>query len=367
MRLIATKLLRDKDVLSKPVFHDNGQILVQADFPLTQRMINRLIKLGIGYVYIDDDITRDIEFKPVITDKTRKEAIDTIKNQFNEIEKHRIIGHSLNTINLSKNFSKVVQNILFDIKKSNDVVSILSDMYCYDTYIFTHSLNVTIYSIGLAMEMKFTEKQLMEIGLGAILHDVGKVMIPKEILEKKDHLTDEEFGIIKEHSRAGFDLLRNAPNISLLSAHCAFQHHERLNGSGYPQGITGEEIHPYAKILAVADVFDAVTSNRVYRKAMLPHEGLEILFAGAGSLFDKQIVEIFSRTVAIYPIGITIYLNDGRKGVVVKQNKSFSMRPIIRVFQHGDESVEPYELDLLKERNLAIIECEARLVGEIPM
>lgn len=364
MRLVTTKSLKENDILSKAVFHDNGSILVQAKIPLSQQIINRLIKLGIGYVYIDDDITKDIEVKNVVSDETRKEAIHTIKKEFQEIANHHIIGHALNTLHLSKSFSKVIQKILADIKGSDDVISILSDVYCYDSYIFTHSLNVTIYSIGLAMELKFTEKQLYEIGLGAILHDVGKVSVPKEILEKKGALTDEEFEIIKIHSRTGFDLLRNAPNISLVTAHCAFQHHERMNGSGYPQGISGDQIHPYAKILAVADVFDAVTSNRVYRKAMLPHEGLEILFAGAGTLFDKEIVELFSKTVAIYPIGITVYLNDGRKGVVSKQNKFFSMRPFVRVFEHNGERVEPYELDLLKNRNVTIIECEARLGSE---
>lgn len=361
MRLVTTKSLNENDTLSRPVYHDNGNILIQAGIPLSRRIINRLMKLGIGYVYIDDEITSDIEVKNVVSDETRIEAIQTIKSEFSDIANNYVMDKSINTIHLSKSFTKVVHKILADIKTSDDVISILSDVFCYDSYIFTHSLNVTIYTIGLATEMKFTEKELFEIGLGAILHDVGKVTVPKDILEKNGRLTADEFEFIKEHSRAGFDLLRNTPNISLITAHCAFQHHERLNGSGYPQGIKGDQIHRYAKILAVADVFDACTSNRVYRKAMLPHEALEILYAGAGTLFDKEIVELFSRTVAIYPTGITVYLNDGRKAVVSKQNKFFSMRPIVRVFEHAGARVDPYEVDLLKDRHVAIIECEARL------
>lgn len=361
MRLVTTKSLKENDTLCKPVFHDNGNVLIQSGIPLSQRMINRLIKLGVGYVYIADDVTDDIIVHTAVSDEVRLEAIKTIKKEFEDIANHHVIGQSLNTLHLSKNFTKVVQKILTDIKKSDDIISILSDVYCYDSYIFTHSLNVTIYTIGLAMELNFTEKQLYEIGLGAILHDVGKMMVPKAILEKKGRLTNEEFDVIKFHANAGFDLLRNAPNISLVTAHCAFQHHERLNGSGYPQGLSGDQIHPYAKILAVADVFDAVTSNRVYRKAMLPHEGIEILFAGAGTLFDKNIVELFTRTIAVYPVGLTVYLNDGRKGVVSKQNKSFSMRPMIRVFEHAGVRVEPYEVDLFKDRHVAIIECVSTL------
>lgn len=364
MRLVTTKSLKENDLLSKAVHHENGKVLVQAKIPLSQRIINRLVELEVGYVYLEEEDTRDIEVKNVITDQTRKDAVSTIKTEFTEITNHFIIGNSLNTVYLSKSFSKVVQNIVMDIKKSNDIISILSDVFCYDSYIFTHSLNVTIYTIGIGMELGYTEKQLFEVGIGAILHDVGKMMIPNEILNKQEKLTDEEFELIKRHARAGFDVLRNTPNISLLSAHCAFQHHERVNGIGYPQGLSGDNIHPYAKILAVADVFDAVTSNRVYRAAMLPHEGLEVLYAGAGTLFDKKIVELFSKTIAIYPIGITVYLNDQRKGVVSKQNKFFGMRPIVRILEESGQKVQPYEVDLLIERNIAIIECEARLVAE---
>lgn len=364
MRLVTTKSLKENDQLSKAIHNENGKVLVQARIPLSKRIINRLVELEVGYVYLEEEDTKDIKVNNVISDETRKEAVGTIKTEFAEISKHYIVGHSINPFFLSKSFSKVVENILMDIKENDDIISILSNVFCHDSYIFTHSLNVTIYAVVLGRQLGYTEKQLFEIGLGAILHDVGKMMIPNKILKKQGSLTEEEFEIIKGHSRAGFDLLRKSPNISLLAAHCAFQHHERMNGVGYPQGLSGDKIHPYAKILAVADVFDAVTSNRVYRVAMLPHEGLEVLYAGAGTLFDKKIVELFSKTIAIYPIGITVYLNDHRKGVVSKQNKFFSMRPIVRILEENGQKIQPYEVDLLKERNIAIIECEARRTAD---
>lgn len=361
MRLVTTKSLKANDILSKPIYHENGNVLIQAGVPLTERIIHRLQDFGISFVYVEDEFTKDIEVSNVISDATRKMAMTTIKTELGEISNHQIIGKAFDTLYLSKNFSNVIEKILTEIKQSDDIISVISDAYCYDSYIFSHSLNVTVYTVGLAVALKYSEKQLYEIGLGAILHDIGKMMVPLGILNKTDRLTNEEFDIIKQHSRAGFDVLRNTPNISLLTAHCAFQHHERLDGSGYPQGLSANEIHPYAKILAVADVFDAVTSNRVYRKAMLPHEGLEILYAGAGTLFDKYIVETFSRTIAIYPIGLTLYLSDGSVGVVVKQNKFFSMRPVVRVFEREGRKVEPFDLDLLSERHITIVECEARL------
>ena len=125
---------------------------------------------------------------------------------------------------------------------------------------------------------------------------------------------------MKQHSRFGFDLLRNLHSMSLLVAHCAFQHHERIDGSGYPRGLVDVEIHPFAKIIGVADVFDAVTSNRVYREKMLPSEGIAIIEAGSGKMFDTSVVEALKRSIVHYPNGTIVLLNNERRGVVSKQN-----------------------------------------------
>lgn len=145
-----------------------------------------------------------------------------------------------------------------------------------------------------------------------------------------------------------------------MIAHCAYQHHERLNGSGYPRGLIGNDIHTYGKIIAIADVYDAVTSNRVYRKAMLPHEGLEILYGGAISEFEKRFVEAFKRSVAVYPNGLTIELSDGRTGVVIRQNKHICDRPVVRILKEHNEIVNnPYEVDLSKNIQIMIHSCHA--------
>ena len=143
--------------------------------------------------------------------------------------------------------------------------------------------------------------------------------------------------------------------MSLIIAHCAYQHHERLDGSGYPRGIKGEDIHPFAKIIAVADVFDAMTSNRVYRKAMLPHQALEVLYAGSGTLFDANVIEAFRSSVAMYPNGMVVELNDGRKGIVTDQNKGVTDRPVIRIIEeYGQEIQTPYAMDLSTELDKVI-------------
>ncbi|MEB1808995.1 MAG: HD-GYP domain-containing protein [Bacillaceae bacterium] len=364
MRLAATKSLTENTCLAKPIINDNGQVLLQQGVPLTSRMIERLIEKGITFVYIEDGLTQDVEDTEVISDKVRFQAIGTIKSEFTKICDDQTLRKSFHNAHLSQNFSKVIQSILSEVKENPKAISLLSDVFVYDSYIFTHSLNVTIYTLALALELNYNEKQLMEIGLGAILHDVGKMDIPTEILNKPGKLDYEEFLVIKKHAQAGYELLKDQPNISLLTAHCAYQHHERNDGSGYPRGIKGDEIHPYAKIIGICDVFDAVTSNRVYRRAMLPHEALELLYSGVGTLYDKELIEAFQRTIAMYPVGITVGLSDGREGIVVKQNKQLSTRPIIRITKENDRQVTPYDINLMTHVNVTITSCETVLANK---
>ncbi|MFZ3590670.1 HD-GYP domain-containing protein [Bacillus sp. DJP31] len=358
MRLVATESIRPGIKLDKAIFNNKGQVLINKGIPLTDRMIRRLEELGITFVYIDDEHTKDIEIKNSISDKTRKEAIQSIEKAFKDLK----VGHSpmANALALEKStkqFSQIIRSLLIELKGNKELLTLLSDVMIHDHYIFAHSFNVTLYSLAIGMELKLVDKQLEELGLGALLHDVGKMLTPKEILLKPGRLTSEEYEEVKKHAMNGFDLLRNLPNIPLIAAHCAFQHHERLDGSGYPRGVTSKDIHVFGKILAVADVFDAITSNRVYRQAMLPHEGLEILYAGAGQQFETVIVKAFRKAVAIYPIGLTVTLSDRSTGIVIGQNQGYCDRPVIRILEVNNQSVEPYEIDLKDMLDVMITGC----------
>src|SRR5690606_27436880 len=143
---------------------------------------------------------------------------------------------------------------LGDIRAHQQAISLLTDVFIHDHYTFQHSLNVTIYSLAVGMKLGYNEAQLEELGIGAILHDIGKLAIPLEILNKQAKLTAEEYQPVQVHTTNGFLLLRKIQELPLLAAHCAYQHHERLDGSGYPRGLKGDEIHPYSKLLANTDV-----------------------------------------------------------------------------------------------------------------
>ncbi|MFS0780307.1 HD-GYP domain-containing protein [Bacillus sp. 1P06AnD] len=364
MRLISTEYVKSGQVLGKTIYNDSRHALLQEGVVLTERMIIRLKELGIPFVYIDDNLTAGIQPRNTVSDKVRSESIRTIEKVFQEVgAQNTNLNSSFVIEKAAKKLNAIISNVLTEIKQNTNLLTILSDMYIHDSYIFIHSFNVTLYSLAIGLQLKLNQKQLETLGLGAILHDVGKTKIPADILLKPGRLTEDEYEEIKKHAEHGFQMLKEAGTVSLLVAHCAFQHHERLNGSGYPRGLMGTDIHDYGKIIAVADVFDAVTSNRVYRKAMLPHEGLEILYSGSGTMFDQEIVEAFRRAVAIYPVGLTVVLNDGRVGVVCKQNTGISDRPVVRIIEENHHPVgEPYEIDLLKKMDLVIVDCDKNFI-----
>ncbi|MFD1039650.1 HD-GYP domain-containing protein [Virgibacillus byunsanensis] len=358
MRLVNTKSIKIETRLGQTIYNDNGQTLLQKGIKLSERMINRLINQGITYVYIEEQETSDIQVESTISEELRLEATNTIKEAFHDMKKNGFMEQSHILNKNGRKLSDIVHRIMEEIQGNENSLSLLSDIFVTDNYIFQHSLNVTIYSLAIGLELNLTERQLTEIGTGAMLHDIGKIFIDQEILQKPDKLTDEEFEVIQSHTELGFNFLRKHIDIPSVIAHCAYQHHERLDGTGYPRGIKGDDIHMYAKLIGVADVFDAVTSNRVYRDALLPHEGLEILYAGAVSLFEKDMVTAFKNSVAVYPEGLTVELSDKRVGVVTRQNKYLCDRPFIRIIEEKDQRIQsPYEVDLASVVNVTITNC----------
>lgn len=358
MRLASTKLLKPGTIVGQTVFSESGKVLIQKELSLTKQIINRLVKLGITYIYIEDELTDGIKVESIISEQARLNATNTIKDTFNDIKQKGLVDRSYILEKKGAQMASVVEQLLDEIMNRKDALSLLADVFVTDDYIFQHSLNVTIYSLAIGTELKLSKKKLVEIGVGSMLHDIGKTFIDAEILKKPARLTPNEFETIKCHTQYGYDFLRKQTTIPLVVAHCAFQHHERLDGSGYPRGIESAEIHPYAKIIAVADVFDAVTSNRSYRDAMLPHEGLEILYAGAVNLFDRNIVEAFKRSVAVYPNGLSVELNDHRIGIIARQHQHLCDRPIVRIIKdEQQEAVFPYEIDLSKCLSTTIKAC----------
>lgn len=355
MKLTRTRKLKPNMVLAKPIYNEQGRILIQEGIHLTDSMIKRLIDQGITYVYVMSDLIKDVHVESGISYKLRVEAAEKVKQTFSEFKDIQQTENAYLLSSQQNEIGMVVKDILNEINDYDEAISLLADILIADDYTFQHSINVTIYSLAIGKKLDFSEAELLDLGTGAMLHDLGKIFIDKDILKKSGKLTYEEFEVIKSHTQLGFDFIRKKTNLPTVIAHCAFQHHERLDGSGYPRNLREDQIHKYAKVIAIADVFDAVTSHRIYREAMLPHEGLEILYAGVVDLFDQQMVEAFRDSVIAYPTGLTVQLNDGRIGVVVRQNKVCD-RPVLLITEENNQELRsPYELDLSKDVHVTIV------------
>jgi len=356
MRLLSTRHCKPGMRLAKRIYNEEGVILLNENAELTQPIIDRLCRYGVDFVYIHDPRTDDIVVVEPISDETRARAISEIRTSFRRIMDESARKKAVGALHLGKTFRSLYSLVIDDLSRHKDAMIMLTNINLTDHYLYQHSLNVCIYATMLGLAYGYSQDELSVLGLGALLHDIGKTQTPLEILNKPGKLTDEEFDIMKRHAEIGYRLLKDEPNIPLLSAHCAYQHHERINGSGYPRGIAGEEIHEYARWIALVDSYDAMTTHRAYRDAMLPHQALETLFAGAGTLFDQDKVELFRDRIAIYPLGSMVQLNTGESGVVVDLNSASPHRPIVRILTDADgQDVNvPYEIDLSKKLTVLI-------------
>jgi HD-GYP domain-containing protein (c-di-GMP phosphodiesterase class II) len=276
-----------------------------------------------------------------------------------------VVGHPLGGKALD-GLAGIVDRILEEIASTGSAALALADLSCADAYTFQHSVDVT--ALGLLIGQRILRKRgwtdykgvrrfsrfderLQQLGLGLLLHDVGKLAIPHEVLHKPGGLTREEFELIKTHPRAGFELLRGS-NCSPLAMSVVLRHHERWDGSGYPDGKSGTSIHEMARIAAIADVYDAITSARVYAPAQPADVGVRVILEGSGTQFDPEIVEMFSQLVAPYPPGVPMELDDGRRAIVVSVPEDTLDRPLVRVI-NGPGA--PYELALAEEPGLGIV------------
>lgn len=356
MRLLPIHIVLPGMKLGKKIYSEEGLVLLAEGVELTQTLINRLGKYGVDFVYVVDPRTEDIVVPELLSEETQFKAISEIRTTFRKMMDSSIKNKTAGYSQLGKNFGGIMNLIIDDLSSHQDAMIMLTNISVMDDYLYQHSLNVCIYSTVLGMAHGYNRNELMTLGLGSLLHDIGKTQIPYELLRKNAQLTDDEYTCMKKHTEYGYKLLKDEPNIPLLAAHCAFQHHERLNGSGYPRGIQSDDIHDYAKWIGLVDSYDAMTTHRVYRRAMLPHQAMEIIYAGTESLFEKKKIELFRDKIAIYPLGVNVTLSTGESGTVVGLNALFPQRPTIRVLQsaEGQQLTVPTDVDLSKKLSVMI-------------
>lgn len=239
-----------------------------------------------------------------------------------------------------------------------DAMLCLARIRAKDAYLMEHSMNVAILLANFGRYLGLERNVLKELTLGGLLHDVGKIMTPDEVLNKPGKLTDEEFGVMRQHVVHSYDILSNTAGITPTMLEVAANHHERLDGTGYPQRLKGDQLSLYTRMSGIVDVYDAVTADRVYKQGMQPTQAFRILLKGIDQHFDAELVTKFIKCMGVYPVGTLVQLSNQRLAVVMQRNEQQPLKPVVKVIYHATQRhyLEVQWLDLARNGGQESIE-----------
>lgn len=339
MRYIPTNFLQSGHKLASDLVLNKNRIMLRRGIPLTDALIKRIEILGFQGLYIDDELSKGIYVSDVISEGLRIKTTNELRSFFSNPRTNK--SHVKQQI---KTFKKLVKNIVDEVLYDPQVMVNIIDLRTYDDYTYSHSLNVTVLSVVMGTVLGMDRKTLYELAMGALMHDTGKMFVDKRVLNKPERLTPEEFEEMKRHSELGFDYLCDNFDIPDSSIDAALHHHEQYDGKGYPAGLSGDDIPLFSRIICVADVYDALTSDRPYRKAVLPSDAIEYIMSGYNTMFDPDIVRALTKKVAPYPVGTCVKLSTGDIGIVVKNYESTSLRPVVKLIHDDKPSDECIDL-----------------------
>ncbi|HIE12086.1 MAG TPA: HD-GYP domain-containing protein [Desulfotomaculum sp.] len=321
MRRLAVSKLTPGMRVGRNVYGKDGQIWLAKGVLLTGRYIERLRELRVPVIYVDDGFVQDAEVKDIISEETRQQAVQQMKALLLEAETPKAT-----VINPPVGIYRTVEKIVQQVLANKGVLYNLMDIRAEDEYLFYHSVNVCLLATMAGATLGWGREQLEELALGALLHDIGKVRVPANILRKPGSLTKREFEEVKKHTVYGYEMLQNLQNARKI----ARSHHERLNGQGYPDGLQND-IPADVQLTGMADIYDALTADRIYREAYQPFEAYEML-AGTGDFwFDYRLILAFLSNIAAFPAGSVVRLVSGAVAVVLETRPGLSLHPRVRV------------------------------------
>lgn len=337
--------------------------------------IGKVIDAGIHELYIDTDKGLDVADAPTAEQARHaleQEIVDLASRQpasaarislreelarANQIKNqaHQLVRTVMHDARLGKaieldQVEPVVQNITESILRNPGALTGLLRIKSKDDYTFLHSVSVCTLLVAFCRSAGMDATLTRQAGLGGLLHDTGKALVPDSVLNKPGRLTDEEFAIIKKHPKDGYDILRKTTDIGEIPLDITLHHHERMDGSGYPDKLPGEHIGALAQMTAIVDVYDAITADRCYHKGLPAAEALRKIYEWSKFHFNPQQVQSFMRCVGIYPVGTLVLLESGRLGVVTEPHESNLLAPKVNVFfsTKANTYIKPLEVDLSK-------------------
>jgi HD-GYP domain-containing protein (c-di-GMP phosphodiesterase class II) len=350
MRLIRIDWIQDGMELARdiPSAAIGAAPLLRRGVRLSSSLANRLGSLGIRALWIEDDMGEGIIPAIPLPDHIRIATEEAVSTCFDAA---RAVAADLSELPVSalKKIEHAADNLIQALANSPEAALAFDDLATADSYTYSHSVRVTTLGLLLGQRIDRVDgwvdyrgelrhdrmvERMTQLTMGLLIHDIGKIAIPDHILNKPAKLSEEEWELIKTHPTAGASLL-SSDRISPLTRSVVRDHHERWDGEGYAAGRAGSDIHQFARIAAVADVYDAITADRPYQPANPPHVAIKAVREGAGTQFDPQIVHHFLRIAMPYPVGYTITLPDGSSGAVVGVDPEEPEYPVVRYREAG--------------------------------
>jgi len=326
-------------IIDQAIVDRTGRILIARKTVLDEFLIEALHKMAIPGVYTregeEEPEDAAIEAAPEIKEKIEKiKVADRARVDLSESVKKRVsegvkfLYSDTASADLTNTAVRVTGNLLDSIMENDAVALNIDALKISDEYTFKHSVDVATMAMLIAKKSGLSELDIQRIGMAGLLHDLGKSRIPNELLNKAGKLTEEEFAIMKNHSLYGYQILKERNDIPQEVLMGVLQHHEKLNGKGYPMGVAAEQISPYAKILSVADIYDALVTERPYKKAFSQQDAIEMIMAMTDEL-DITFMRSFLAIVILYPVDSVITLSNGERAKVVKNNPQYPLRPTV--------------------------------------
>ena len=347
MRRIHVSKITGDEVLANNVYVGKNSILLTAGIRIKKSYKDKLIELGIEYLYVKDSFSAEVDTHDLLDIETKEITIIEFKNI---LEKY-ISQSKLNLDEIKSQAIKIIHEV---ISQKNILINI-SDIRKKDEVIYSHSINVCSLSVLMALKLGYNQSRVRDIAIGALLHDIGKVLLPKELLISDKEYSEVELQEIKKHVIYGFEAVKNEVWLNPISKVIILTHHEAIDNSGYPFGWSGDKIHDASKIVAICNEFDNLTINK--RKKIKIYEAIEYITSESNKKFDESMIKIFKKSVAMYPSGTGIITNDGSKAIVLRQNNDFPDRPVIRIIEKNNKKVDEWiEIDLTESLTTFIVD-----------
>ena len=367
MRLVPIECVRANSILAKSIYDNNGMVMLSKGVKLNSQVIEKIRELDIWSVYIEDEYS-NVEIEDVIKPEVRQKAIGFLKEAFTGVEKmfrsQIIFGDKKSEMKNKHNMDyimsieKIADDLIDNILSNENVLLSLVDIKSFDNYLYQHSINVTVISIAIGVSLKLDKEDLQTLALGALVHDIGKAFIPESIIKKSGQLTEEEKEVYNLHTRRGYEYVKENLMLKQESNLIVLEHHERIDGKGYPDGLTGKEISMMAKIVAIADIYDYLTSDILHTRAIQAADALEFIMAHVNILFDYDLVRVFSKILIAYPTGTIVKLSNGEVAVVESTPANYPLRPNLKIIKSKERCRIGQVVSLLKELSLVINNVE---------